>query len=105
MFLSGQVALDADRNLVGRDDMEAQATQAFSNLTALLDEVGLEWPDVAKLTIYLTDMSQIEAVRRVRATVYEAGGTEAPATTTVGVTALAIEGAMLEVEAIAISRA
>jgi enamine deaminase RidA (YjgF/YER057c/UK114 family) len=103
-YLSGQVALDKDRNLIGPGDMSAQAEQTFSNLTRLLDAVGLEWGDVAKLNIYLTDISSIAAVRDVRDRVYRTAGTTAPATTTVEVRGLAVPGALIEVEAIAVRR-
>jgi enamine deaminase RidA (YjgF/YER057c/UK114 family) len=104
-FLSGQVARGPAGNVVGPSDMGAQTRQAFDNLTLGLDDLGLEWGDVVKLTIYLTEMTGLADVRRVRAEVFAAAGCEPPAITTVGVTSLAAPGAMIEIEAIAVRRA
>jgi enamine deaminase RidA (YjgF/YER057c/UK114 family) len=103
-FLSGQVARGSDGLLVGPGDMAAQTRQSFDNLTILLDALGLAWGDVVKLTIYLTEMTSLADVRRVRAEVFAAAGCEPPAITTVGVTELAAPGAMIEIEAIAVRR-
>jgi enamine deaminase RidA (YjgF/YER057c/UK114 family) len=104
-FLSGQVARGPDGQVVGPDDMAAQARQSFENLTVLLDELSLEWGDVVKLTIFLTEMTRLADVRRVRAEVFAAAGSEPPAITTIGVTSLAAPGALIEIEAIAVRRA
>ena len=103
-FLSGQVARGPDGSVVGPNDMAAQARQSFDNLGILLDELDLEWGDVVKLVIYLTEMTSLADVRRVRAEVFGDAGTEPPAITTVGVTSLAAPGAMIEIEAIAVRR-
>ena len=103
-FLSGQVARGADGWVVGPGDMAAQGRQSFDNLSILLDELALEWGDVVKLVIYVTDMSALADVRRVRAEVFAAARCEPPAITTVGVTSLAAPDAMIEIEAIAVRR-
>jgi enamine deaminase RidA (YjgF/YER057c/UK114 family) len=103
-FLSGQVARGPDGQVVGPDDMAAQTRQSFENLTVLLDDLSLEWGDVAKLTIFLTEMTRLADVRRVRAEVFAKAGCEPPAITTVGVTTLAAAGALIEIEAIAVRR-
>jgi enamine deaminase RidA (YjgF/YER057c/UK114 family) len=104
-FLSGQVARGDDGRVVGPGDMAAQTRQSFANLAVLLDDLDLEWGDVVKLTIYLTDMSALADVRSARAEVFEAAGCEPPAITTVGVTSLAALEAMIEIEATAVRRA
>ncbi len=102
LFISGQVAMDTKGDLVSPGDMGGQTRQALGNLTALLKACGAAWSDVAKLNIYLTDMREIDAVRKVRADVFSREGIEPPAITTVEVTHLAIAGALIEIEAIAI---
>jgi enamine deaminase RidA (YjgF/YER057c/UK114 family) len=103
-FLSGQVARGPDGQVVGPNDMAAQTRQSFANLSVLLDELSLEWGDVVKLTIFLTEMTRLADVRRVRAEVFAEAGCEPPAITTVGVTSLAAPGALIEIEAIAVRR-
>jgi enamine deaminase RidA (YjgF/YER057c/UK114 family) len=103
--LSGQVARGPDGAVVGPGDMAAQTRQSLDNLGILLHDLALTWGDVAKLTIYVTDMSRLADIRRVRAEVFAAAGSEPPAITTVGVTSLAAADAMIEIEAIAVRRA
>ena len=45
-FVSGQVALDADGQLVGPGDLAAQTAQALRNLHGILRALGASWPDV-----------------------------------------------------------
>jgi enamine deaminase RidA (YjgF/YER057c/UK114 family) len=103
-FLSGQVARGDDGRVVGPGDMAAQSRQSLDNLSVLLAALDLSWGDVVKLTIYVTDMSRLADVRRVRAEVFAAAGCEPPAITTVGVTSLAAADALIEIEAIAVRR-
>lgn len=102
LFISGQVAMDATGALVSPGDMAGQTRRALDNLTLLLGASGAGWPDVAKINIYLTDMREIEAVRKVRGELYAREGIEPPATTTVEVAHLAVPGALIEIEAIAV---
>ncbi len=101
VFISGQVALDSEGNLVGAGDLGAQAKQAFRNLIAALRSVGAAPSDVAKITWYVVNYSAdvrppMGAARR------EAFGDHAPASTLVGVQALARPDFLIEVEATAI---
>jgi reactive intermediate/imine deaminase len=102
LAISGQLGLDADRRLVGPGDVAAQARQALDNIGRLLDAAGAAWSDVVKLTIYLTDIRSIGRVREVRTAYYDEVGMRPPATTTVGVTGLSVEGALIEIEAWAV---
>jgi enamine deaminase RidA (YjgF/YER057c/UK114 family) len=60
--VSGQVPLDGQGRIVGQDDPYAQARQVFENLAA----AGAAMEHVVKLTIYLTDLGDLDAVRRAR---------------------------------------
>lgn len=66
VYISGQIALDCEDNLVGLNDMQAQAEQVFQNLQAALAAVNASFEDVVKLTYFLVDISQMQAVREVR---------------------------------------
>jgi enamine deaminase RidA (YjgF/YER057c/UK114 family) len=66
VYIAGQIALDADGNLVGKGDIEAQTLQVYANLQAILEELGSGLDDIVKMTTYLTNRSQLEAFRRVR---------------------------------------
>jgi reactive intermediate/imine deaminase len=102
LFISGQVGLDAERRLVGPGDIAAQTNQALDNVGRLLEAGGASWSDVVKLNIYLTDIRLVGTVREVRSAYYQRVGIEPPAATTVGVTGLAAEGALIEIEATAV---
>lgn len=99
IYLSGQVALDASGNLVGRDDFRAQAQQVFENMQTALAAVGANFSHVVKLNIYMVDRSQLPLLREVRDRYVN---TQAPpASTLIEVKGLARAEFLLEVEAIA----
>lgn len=101
VFVSGQVAYDAQRRVVGKGDMRAQTRQAFENLKAVLAEAGSDLAHVVRLNAYLTDLSQLEAHREARKE-YLGDFANAPASTLVGVTRLVDPDLMLELEAVAV---
>ncbi|HEV2982891.1 MAG TPA: RidA family protein [Vicinamibacterales bacterium] len=98
IYISGQIALDKDGNVVGAGNMKAQAEQVFKNLQAALDAAGAKFSDVVKMNTYITDMEQAPAVREVRARYF---GDTVPASTLVQVVHLARPEFMLEIEVIA----
>ena len=99
LFVSGQLADDLNGELVGGDDAGAQAEQCFRNIDALLTAAGATRTDVVKLTIYLTDLADREAVARARTAYF---GVHMPASTGLRIAGLVIPGARVEVEAIAV---
>ena len=100
IFISGQVPLNTDGDLVGEGDFEAQARQVFANLSAALEAAGAGWSDVVKLNYFLTDIGELATVRAIRD---EYVDTERPpASTLVQVSALFSPEAMVEIEAVAI---
>ncbi|MFF7154436.1 Rid family hydrolase [Streptomyces sp. NPDC008139] len=64
--VSGQVPLEADGTLVGEDDAEVQIRQVFVNLVAALAAAGATPDRIVKLTVFLTDLADLAAFRRVR---------------------------------------
>jgi enamine deaminase RidA (YjgF/YER057c/UK114 family) len=98
--VAGQVALDEHGELVGPGDPGAQARQVFENLGRCLAAAGATFADVLKLTVYLTDVAILPAVRRVRDEFVDTA--HPPASTAVQVAALFAPGHLLEVEAFAV---
>ncbi|MFG3099427.1 RidA family protein [Streptomyces sp. NPDC048182] len=95
--VSGQVALDADGDLVGAGDPAAQARQVFENLRRCLAAAGAAFTDVVKLTYYVTDTAHLPAIRAARDARVDV--TRPPASTAVQVAALFRPDLLLEVEA------
>jgi enamine deaminase RidA (YjgF/YER057c/UK114 family) len=101
IYIAGQLGLDAQGNLVGApDDARAQITQAFENLKAALAAVGANFLQVVKVNNYLTDMAHLPVFREVRDSYVNTAAP--PASTTVAISRLAREGALFEIEAVAI---
>ncbi len=99
MVISGQVPVDADGGLVGKDDPEAQVRQVFANLRAALRAVGATMAHVVKLTYFVTDMSMLPTVRQVRDEYVDAD--RPPASSLVQVAGLVNPDFMIEIEALA----
>ncbi len=97
VFLSGQIPVDGEGNVVG-DTAAEQARQAMENLRTLVRTTGLSMSDVVKTTIFLTDIADFAAVNEVYAGYFEP---PYPARSTVQVAALP-KGVRLEIEALAI---
>ena len=102
VFISGQVSMDAGGNLVAEGDLAGQAKQVYANLKAALDGAGAKPTDVAKLTTYVVGYRPelLPVMGAARTAVL--GTADLPASTLVGVQALAQPGYLIEVEAIAI---
>jgi 2-iminobutanoate/2-iminopropanoate deaminase len=98
LFVSGCIAVDGDGNLVGGDDVVAQTRQVFANLTAVLDAAGAGFADVAKVTVFLTDIDDRARINPVR---QEFFGETRPASTLVEVSKLVLPGAKVEIELVA----
>ena len=99
LFVSGVVPVDADGQLVVGDDVVAQARAVFENMRAILAAAGCSFSDVVKVTLFLTDIDDRPLINPVRQEVF---GETRPASTLVEVSALAIPGARIEVEAVAL---
>jgi 2-iminobutanoate/2-iminopropanoate deaminase len=99
LFVSGCVPVDSEGRLVGGDDVIEQARQTFANVGAVLEAAGSSFADVAKVTIFLTDVDDRARINPVRQEVF---GESRPASTLVEVSRLAIPGAKIEVEAVAV---
>ncbi|HEY6394378.1 MAG TPA: RidA family protein [Candidatus Binataceae bacterium] len=104
LFISGQVAIDKEGNIVGKGDLKAQVKQAAENLKAALAGAGASPSDIVKTNTYIVNYKQSDyaAMREVRSTLFDSENL--PASTLIGVTSLAVDGLLVEMEAIAIVR-
>lgn len=100
LYVSGQVALDPEGNVVGAGDAQAQLEQVFRNLDAVLAGAGASMRDVVKLTLFLKDINDLPAFRTVRDTYLDPA--RPPASSAVQVVALALPDLLVEVEAVAV---
>jgi reactive intermediate/imine deaminase len=98
--VSGQVPLDGQGRLAGQDDARAQVRQVFDNLTAALGAAGAGMEHVVKLTVYLTDLADLEAFREVRDEYISLD--KPPASTLVQVSGLVNPAFRVEIDALAV---
>lgn len=96
LFLSGCIPLSAKGELIGEGNVKAQATQALSNLKAVVEGAGSEMGKVAKTTVFLKSMDDFVAINEVYAEFF---GNHKPARSTVEVARLP-KDVLFEVEAI-----
>ena len=99
VYVSGIVAVDGDGNLVGGADVVAQTVQVFENMRAVLGAAGFGFEDVVKVTVFLTDIDDRPRINPVRQEVF---GATRPASTLVEVPRLAVDGAKVEIECVAL---
>ena len=99
LFVSGQAAIDERGQLVGVGDFDAQAEQAFRNLERVLEAGGSSLRDVAKVTIFLTDMSNFARIVELRGKWFSE---PYPADSIIQVSALALPELEIEIEAVAV---
>ena len=102
IFVSGQVSVDDRGQVVAPGDFAGQVRQSHANLVAALSAAGASTGDIAKLTTYVVGYRPelLEAIRDARASVL--GSVDSPASTLVGVEALASPDYLIEVEAYAV---
>lgn len=102
IHISGQTAWNAERKIVGGDDLGLQAQQALANLRVALQAAGAGPRDVVFVRVYLVDYEPAYAgVISPLLESFFAGG-PMPGSTWVGVSALAVPGFRIEIEATAV---
>lgn len=101
IFIAGQVAFDVKGEIVGKGDLQTQATQVYANLQAALASVGATLTDVVKMNTYVVNYkpADLPILREVRGQFFPQE--KLPASTLVGVQALAVDGLLIEVEVVA----
>ncbi len=101
IYISGQVGRAADGRIGGDGTMLAQATIALGRIEALLEAAGATMADVAKLTIYVTDITRRAEIGEARRKFFSG---DFPCSTLVEIKALAEPGLLVEIEAVAVHR-
>ena len=99
LFVSGQVPVNAQRQLASQDFRE-QVERVYDNLETVLKSVGAGFENVVKTTNYLTNISQAKIFREVRDARFAHVKTR-PASTTIVITALVEPEFLLEIEVVA----
>jgi 2-iminobutanoate/2-iminopropanoate deaminase len=85
LFISGQICIDPKTGDLKNRDIQEETHQVMHNLRAILQEAGMDFSDVVKTTIFLTDMNQFGEVNTVYGKYFES---DFPARETVQVSAL-----------------
>jgi enamine deaminase RidA (YjgF/YER057c/UK114 family) len=102
LHVAGQIAWDAERQLVGAGDFAAQFAQALDNVIAVVRAGGGEAAHIACMTVYVTDKRQyLDALGAVGASWTSRCGRHYPAMALVEVAGLLEEGALIEIAAVA----
>ena len=99
IYVSGQVAFNAQGKLVGKGNMKAQTRQVFRNIRAVLRAAGAKMEHVVKINTYITDADKFMDMLEARGDIF---GDNPPASTAVVVAGLAFPGLLIEVEAVAV---
>ena len=99
VFISGQVSVDAQGNVVGEGDAGAQAEQCFKNIEAALTAAGATWDDVTKITCFMLHREDYPAYAAVRLRYFSENG---PASSTVFIPGLVRPEYLIEIEATAV---
>jgi len=101
IYLAGQLGMTVDGTFAGAPgDFRAQAIQCFENIKLALEAVGATFEHVVKLNNYLVDMAHLPLYFEVRDRYVDTKNP--PASTTIQISKLARDGALYEVEAIAV---
>jgi enamine deaminase RidA (YjgF/YER057c/UK114 family) len=102
IFVAGQISVDRSGAVVGAGDLRAQTVQVLENVKAALAAAGATFADVVKQNTYVVNLNAeaLPIIREVRSQYFPAENP--PASTLVGVTALAMEGLLIEVEVVAV---
>ncbi|MFB6309019.1 MAG: Rid family detoxifying hydrolase [Haloarculaceae archaeon] len=97
VFTAGQIALTPEGDLLDEAAIDVQTQQALENVEAILEEAGCGLEDVLKVTVYLDDIDDFEAMNETYSTFFEE---DPPARSAVEAGALP-KGVAVEIEAVA----
>lgn len=101
IYVAGQVAVDAIGNVVAPGDVVGQARRAFTNVKSAVEAAGATVEDIVKVTWYVVGYRP-ELLPHLAAARADVFGDHAPASTLIGVAALASPDYLVEVEAVAV---
>ncbi|MAS30744.1 MAG: reactive intermediate/imine deaminase [Flavobacteriaceae bacterium] len=86
LYISGQVAINPETGKIENSNIENETLQVMKNLEAILNEVGFNFKNVIKSSIFLSDMNNFNAVNKVYGSFFSVE--DAPARVTVEVSRL-----------------
>ena len=103
IFLSGQVAFDSNRSIVGKGDVVAQTRQTMRNLKSAVETGGGRISDIVQITTHVVNYDSIQ-LEDITGTIAEFFEPEClPTNTLVGINSLSTEGLLIEIGGIAIA--
>jgi 2-iminobutanoate/2-iminopropanoate deaminase len=99
VYVSGQVSLDAEGNVVGEGDVRLQTETVLEHVKTVVEEAGGGMGDIVKVTVFITDMGLYDEIHEVRRRYFEE---PYPASSMVEVSALIDPRLLIEIEAVAV---
>ena len=100
LFISGQIPIDKDGNIVGKNDVKLQTIQVYEIIQGMLNELGFSLENIIKLTTFYVNSDDFPIIAEVRKSYFNKG--HLASSSAFCVSALAHSEALVEVEAIAI---
>ncbi len=98
VYVSGQLAMDEQNQLVGKGDVGAQAEQVLKNIQRSLEQLGGTMADVVQVTVFVQDMSGLREIHEVRLRYFSP---PYPTSTLVAVSGFVNPDALIEINAVA----
>ena len=100
LFISGQLAVDKDMNIVGKGDMRVQTREVLKHIKRVLDWAGGTPSDIVKVTVFVSDISKFREIHDERLAFFDSD--QLPASTMVEVSKFVHPDALIEIDAIAV---
>ena len=101
IYVSGQVSMDAEGNVVGEGDVSLQSESVLEHVKSVVEEAGGGMEDIVKVTVFITDMGLYDRIHEDRRRYFEE---PYPASSMVEVSALIDPRLLIEIEAVAVVR-
>ena len=99
VYVSGQVSMDANGNVVGEGDVKRQTETVLEHVKTVVEEAGGGMDDIIKVTVFITDMAFYDEIHEVRRRYFDE---PYPASSMVEVSALIDPRLLIEIEAVAV---
>ena len=99
IYVSGQVSMDAEGNIVGEGDIKAQTQTVLEHVKTVVEEAGGTMDDIQKVTVFITDMGLYDQIHEVRRRYFRE---PYPASSMIEVSALIDPRLLIEIEAVAV---
>jgi 2-iminobutanoate/2-iminopropanoate deaminase len=99
IYVSGQVSMDAEGNVVGEGDIKLQTQTVLEHVKTVVEEAGGGMEDIVKVTVFIRDMRHYDEIHEVRRKYFEE---PYPASSMVEVSALIDPRLLIEIEAVAV---